>query len=82
LTFPTLLVYTYTMLSALFNAQSIAVSGASADLINGGHAVFCDLFQYGHGEKLVPIIPSSPETLRLKTFFTATSACNPARSAL
>jgi predicted CoA-binding protein len=54
---PLLLVYTYTMLSALFNPQSIAVIGASADLKKVGHAVLKNLLQYNYPGRLIPINP-------------------------
>ncbi|MEK6743374.1 MAG: acetate--CoA ligase alpha subunit [Nitrospirota bacterium] len=65
---PPILVYTYSMLSALFNPQSIAVIGASADPKKVGHAVLKNLLQYNYPGKLIPINPSCPEILGLKAF--------------
>ena len=56
------------MLSALFNPQSIAVIGASADAKKVGHAVLQNLIQYRYKGRLIPVNPSCPEILGLKTY--------------
>ncbi len=65
------------MLKALFNPQSIAVIGASADPKKVGHAVLHNLIQYRYAGRLVPINPSCPEILGLKAFPKASSAGGP-----
>ena len=62
------------MLSALFSPRSIAVIGASADPNKVGHAVLKNLLQYKFPGQLIPINPSCPEILGLKTFPAASAA--------
>src|SRR5262245_23651623 len=56
------------MLSALFNPQSIAVIGASADPKKVGHAVLQNLIRFNYAGRLIPINPSCPGILGLKAF--------------
>jgi acetyltransferase len=62
------------MLSALFNPQSIAVIGASADPKKVGHAVLQNLIQYHYAGKVIPINPSCSAILGLKAFPTVSAA--------
>jgi len=53
------------LLESLFNPQSVAVIGASANPAKLGYTVLENLVQYGYQGKLYPINPKAPEILGL-----------------
>ncbi len=56
------------MLDALFNPQSIAVIGASADSRKVGHAVLANLKKFGFTGALYPVNPTATEILGSKAY--------------
>lgn len=56
------------MLKALFNPESIAVIGASADPKKVGHAVMNNLIKFDYKGRLFPINPATTEILGLKAY--------------
>lgn len=56
------------MLNSLFDPQSIAIIGASADPKKVGYSVLDNLIKFNYKGRLLPINPSSTEILGLKAF--------------
>ena len=56
------------MLASLFNPESIAVIGASADVKKVGHAVLDNLVKFKFKGGLYPVNPSCAEILGLRTY--------------
>jgi len=65
------------MLASLFNPESIAVIGASADVKKVGHAVLHNLVRFKFKGGLYPVNPSSGEILGLKTYSTVSDIKQP-----